>query len=82
MGRILHDPAAGTCSLCTSGSGHPDLEPLDYGSLLPLCDVRGCVQPPDGVPVELRLEGEPECWIRVEVCVSCRARLSKRRVPR
>jgi hypothetical protein len=74
MSRIVH--VDGTCTLCTSGMGHPD--GVDYGSIAPLCDVRGCQEPQSGEILELAVEGWPPCWVRVDVCVGHKDRLTRR----
>lgn len=50
----------------------------DYGSIPALCDVAGCQEPRDGMPVELELEGEPRVLVRVHPCAGHRDRLYKR----
>lgn len=53
----------------------------DYGSIVPLCDVRGCQEPQSGEILEMQVEGEPPCWVRVDVCTGHKARMT-RRIPR
>jgi hypothetical protein len=73
MTRIVH--ADGTCVLCSSGVGHP-IE-VDYGTITPLCDVRGCQEPQSGEILEMEVEGWPPCFVRVEVCTGHRDRLTR-----
>lgn len=54
------------------------MEP-DYGTVLPLCDVRGCHEPQCGEVVELELEQacEPSLWVRVHPCRSHHGRMHR-----
>jgi hypothetical protein len=38
----------------------------DYGSIAPLCDIRGCIEPQSGECVEIPLA--PDLWVRVQPC--------------
>ena len=51
---------------------------VDDTILAAMCDVRGCHEPQSGEVLELELEGEPECWVRVRPCVSHRERMVRK----
>lgn len=38
----------------------------DYGTIVPLCDVRGCVEAQTGEVIELPIESD--LWVRVRPC--------------
>lgn len=51
--------------------------PVD-DTILTMCDVKGCHEPQSGEVLELELEGEPPCWVRVRPCASHRERMVRK----
>lgn len=46
----------------------------DYGTIVPLCDVKGCVEPQSGDEVEIAVS--PGLYVRVFPCLGHRGLLS------